>query len=107
MKLKLNIIEPWEYGTEHAIDATIVQENNSDFLLFINPPRQIEQDTVQYFVCTFRNSEDKIALKGHLQGVYPIQMVFDKSIKSNTDKIHSIKDYRSNFLSGELVINIG
>ena len=50
MNFKLNIIEPWEYGTERALDAVIVKEYDLEFLLFVHEPRKIKEATAHYFV---------------------------------------------------------
>jgi len=104
MKLKLNIIEPWKYGTESSIDASVVKDNDLEFLLYLDFPRKIEQDDAQYFICQFRNEKDKKSFKNNIKGTYPIEMVFDKKIKSAYDEIPQLGSYRSNFLSGELII---
>lgn len=107
MKVKLNIIEPWEYGTESPIDASVVKYNGLEFLLYLDFPRKIEQHNAQYFICKFKNDKDKISFKNKVKGSYIIEMVFDKQISSANDEIPAFGTYRGNFLSGELVIKNG
>jgi hypothetical protein len=104
MTYKLNIIEPWESGTESAINATIVKEVGEQFLLFIEIPIKFEGNDAQYFNCELRRSEVKDAFRSHIKGVYPINMVFDKNINNKDSELPLFSSYRGNFLSGELII---
>lgn len=104
MKYKLNIIEPWESGTEHAVDSSLIKEKGNQFLLFVEDTIKVRGENAHYFICELKNEEKKIALKNHVKGIYPINMVFDKKIISKQQDIPDINTYRANFLSGEIII---
>ena len=104
MKYKLNILEPWESGTESAINATIVKEIGPQFLLFVEIIIKVRGENAQYFVCKFENEENKKAFKNKFKGVYPIRMVFDKNIQGTESELPPLNSYRSNFISGEIII---
>lgn len=104
MKYKLNIIEPWESGTESPIDAFILKEKDRQFLLFVENNITVRGENAHYFICELKNEEDRIAFKNCVKRVYPINMVFDKNIIADQQEIPDINSYRSNFLSGEIVI---
>lgn len=104
MKYKLIIIEPWESGTESAIDACIVKEKRDQFLLFVENNIKVRGKIAHYFICELKNEEDKIGLKNCVPKVYPINMIFDENIISEQQDIPDISSYRSNFLSGEIII---
>ena len=63
MKCKLNIIEPWESGTESVIDAYIVKEEENEFLLFVENNIKVRGENAHYFICELKKEEDKVALK--------------------------------------------
>ena len=100
---KLNILDPWESGTEFSIKASIVKETEKEFLLSLEKPIQVKGQDAHYFICELKRQEDKNDLKKHIKGVYPINMVFDNSINEDS-QLPPLSSYRANFLSGELVI---
>jgi hypothetical protein len=104
MKYKLNIIDPWESGTESAIDAYLVKEKSNEFLLFVKNNIKVRGENAHYFICELKNEEDKTAFKNCVKKVYPINMVFDKNIINEQQDIPDINSYRANFLSGEIII---
>jgi len=104
MNYKLNIIEPWQSGTESAVEAHIVREKGNQFLLFVEKNIKVNGENAHYFICELKNKEDKIALKNGVKKVYPINMVFDKNITTGLQDIPDIDSYRANFLSGEIII---
>ena len=103
MVYKLNILDPWEFGTESAVRASIIKETGKQFLLFLETPIRIEDQKAHYFICELQKQEDRNAFKKNIKGVYPITMVFDNSINENSE-LPPLSSYRSNFLSGELVV---
>jgi hypothetical protein len=103
MTYKLNILEPWESGTESAVRVTIIKETENQFLLFLEKPIQIKGQDAYYFICELQKKEDKNALTKKMKGVYPINMVFDQSINENS-QLPPLSSYRANFLSGEIVV---
>jgi hypothetical protein len=103
MKYKLNIIEPWESGTEKAIDATVFYKTEKYFLLFTEKIIKVRGLDAQWFVSWLRKEKDYAAFVNQEKGVYRIQMVFDKDIHNKDNEPVSFK-YRANFLSGEIII---
>lgn len=104
MKYKVNILEPWESGTESAVEALIIKETKDQFLLFIETNIKVRGENAHYFICKLKNEDNKTALKNSVEGVYPINMVFDKNISSEQQEIPDISSYRANFLMGEIII---
>ncbi len=104
MTYKLNIIEPWESGTDSAIDTTIINESGMQFLLFVETVIKVRGENAQYFVCELKNKEDQDSFKIRIKKNYPIHMVYDKDIHSKNHMLPDLKSYRSNFLSGEIII---
>ncbi len=104
MKYKLNIIEPWESGTKKAIAADILKDNGKEFLLFVGEPINVRGIEAQYFICKFKTKILRHEFYNNLSGVYEISMVYDKEIKNANHDLPDIESYRSNFLSGELII---
>jgi len=105
INVKLNIIEPWEYGTETAVHATIVKSDNEVFLLSLKVPIIIKGENAKYFVCKPIGIETNKLLSSQTEGTFPISMVFDKSLKDATTELPLFENYRSNFLSGEVIKN--
>lgn len=104
MIYKLNIIEPWESGTESAITADLIKKNGSQFLLFVEKVIKVRGENAQYFICELKNQENQNAFDNNIQGVYPIEMVFDKNIQNADSELLDLGKYRSNFLLGEIII---
>ena len=65
---------------------------------------KIRNENTQFFICLLKEEDKLIAFENHEKGVYPIQMVFDKNIRSIDSKMSEISTYRSGFMSGELII---
>jgi hypothetical protein len=107
MSVRLNIIEPWESGTETAIDAVIVKGTAKLFLLRLETIVKFNSDDAQYFICQLQGKEAKGPLEDLKNGIYPISMVFDKHVKNDANALSELDDYRTNFLLGELIINGG
>jgi hypothetical protein len=104
MNYKLNIIEPWESGTESTIDAVLLKKSNNQFLLFTNKIIKVRGQDAQYFVCKIKKEEDQNSFNNQKKGIYEIRMVFDKNIQNVDSELPDLSNYRGNFLSGELII---
>ena|SRR5690348_4495823 len=105
MKYKVNILEPWQSGTEASVEALIVKQSKNQFLIFIEANIKVRGENAHYFICKFKNENDESALKSSIEGVYPINMVFDKSIRNEQQEVPDINSYRANFLMGEIIIS--
>ena len=55
-------------------------------------------------ILTLKNKEDQDSFKIRIKKNYPIHMVYDKDIHSKNHMLPDLKSYRSNFLSGEIII---
>jgi len=104
MTFKLNIIDPWDYGTESAIDVTLIKKVAREFLLFLRTPIMFKNKKVQYFVCVLKRKEDEDKFNNGLKGTYPINMVFDENINCKDSGLQDFENYRGNFLYGEIII---
>jgi hypothetical protein len=105
IKCKLKLLEPWKFGTDKAVDAIIVEANENQILISIMNPLNFDNQQVEFFLAELK---DKNYLVGDenfmLPGIYPINMVFSKEISPQNFKSLNLKDFRSNFLLGEIVI---
>ena len=104
MMYKLNIIEPWESGTESAIEADLIKKNGIQFLLFVEKIIKVKGDNAQYFICELKNKENQNAFDNSVAGIYLIDMVFDKNIQNTDSELFDLGIYRSNFLLCEIII---
>ena len=104
MKCKLIIVEPWESGTEKAIEADIIKETERELLIFSQTPIIFRGNKAHWFICELRNKHDQIEFKNRLKKNYPINMVYDYNINSSDIEIPEIDTYRGNFLSGEIIL---
>lgn len=103
MKCKLNIIEPWESGTDKSIEANILKFTGKQFLLFVEKSVKVGSNNAHYFVCKFKNEKVNAKFKSNECGTYEISMIFDINIQNAQQELPDIESYRANFLSGELI----
>lgn len=103
MKCKINIIEPWESGTDRATEADIVKRTGIQFLIFIEKPIKVRGAEAHYFICKLQDENCAIEFNKGERGIYKITMVFDKNVKNVQNPLPNIESYRGNFLSGELI----
>ena len=66
MNYKLNILEPWDSGTETAINISIAKETENQLLLYLQTPIQYDGKIVQYLTCEFKSREERHAFKSHI-----------------------------------------
>lgn len=105
MIFKVNILEPWESGTQSSVDATLVKKDSESFLIFLKDPVKVKKQNAQFFICELKDKKTEIAFVNKMNGVYPINMVFDKNINTKDSRLPPLNVYRDNFLLGEIVIN--
>ena len=104
MNYKLSIVEPWESTSDSSTDTIILKDNGNEFLLFVENGIKFRDENAQYFICELRNINDKDFFRENIKGTYPINMVFDKKINRDNLELTPLKNYRGNFLSGEIII---
>jgi hypothetical protein len=101
--LKLNIIEPWELGTEKAIPASIIDEYEGQYLIYLPTPRLIKGKSISYFLAELRGS-DKLGLPSDkMRGTVLFNMVYLDEINDRNFRRYRIEDFRGNFLLGEII----
>lgn len=101
IKGNLNIIEPWEFGTEESVNITFINKNGDNYLIYLNDAHKINGEDFHYFIVRFKDKIDKDISK--LKGTYPLEMGFDEGINSNTFEKFSLDKFRGNFLLGEVI----
>ena len=104
MRYRVNIIEPWESGTDRSIDANIVKYTCDQFLLFTEKKINVKGNDAQYFICKLKSEKLRSPFNNKESGIYEISMVFDKDITNELQELPDIENYRGNFLTGELII---
>lgn len=100
-KGSLNIIEPWEHGTEESINVTFIEQNNDNYLLHLSNSHKIKDIDYSYFIVRFRDEE--VNNISNLKGTYSLEMGYDKEINESTFEKYDLKDFRTNFLLGEVI----
>ncbi len=104
MRYRVNIIEPWESGTDKSVGADIVKQTGDQFLLFIEKKINVKGNDAQYFICKLKSEKLRNPFNNNESGIYEISMVFDKDITNELQDLPDIENYRGNFLTGELII---
>ncbi|SRR5258706_8068682 len=100
---KLNIIEPWEFGTEKAITASVVDEYEGQYLISILEPLAIKGNPIRYLIGEMTGEEKSLDLfSNNAQGTLALNMVYSDEINEQNFKNHRISDFRGNFLLGEI-----
>lgn len=100
---KLYIIEPWEFSTnQESIKIKDIDKSKNQFLLYLEEPYTINNHKYEFFLAKPKG-KDKISL-GDLDKKFPIMiaMVYDKNLSPENFTSYQIKDFRNNFLLGEL-----
>lgn len=105
MTCKLNILEPWEYGTLRPIDAVILAQNRCQYLIMLFEPRAFGEVNASHLMGELRDKSAHIdLLLPGLQGAFAMNLVFSAGINEQNFPDLSIKDFRNNFLLGEIVV---
>ncbi|MEM6738223.1 MAG: hypothetical protein AAF620_19360 [Bacteroidota bacterium] len=101
--IKLNIIEPWEFGTDKGVTASIVGENNGQYLIRLSNPMKLQDNEAKYFLAELRDRHSNDNL--NKPGKYLLNMVYSQRINEINFKEHKISDFRSGLLVGEAILN--
>lgn len=81
--VQLNIIEPWESGTESAIEAYIVKEKANGFLLFVKKDIIVRGEIAHYFICELTNENDKMFFRNGIKKFILLQWYLIKILLTN------------------------
>ena len=101
---KLNIIEPWEFGTDQAIDVDIVARNQGQCLILLSEPRMFGEMLTSYLIGELREDSSQInSLFSGLHGTFAMNLVFSDEISKHNFPNLSMKSFRANFLLGEII----
>jgi hypothetical protein len=100
---KLNIIEPWEFGTEKAIPASIVDKNENQYLLHLPEPLLINGKSINYLIGELRDQNSLDILSDKVHGTFALNMVYSSEVTKQNFRNHHIKRFRGNFLLGEIM----
>lgn len=102
---RLNIVEPWDIGTENPIGASIVDKVGDQYLLKLTEPRVMKGQSVRFLIAEPRAKGDKIDFVSvKARGLYPVNMVYSSNITIENFKVTSLNDFRSNFAIGDILI---
>lgn len=102
---KLNIVEPWELGTEKAITVSIVDKHESDYLLYLPEPFLIKGKSINYLIGELREEKLVDLLSDEVHGTFALNMVYPNEITKENFTEYPIKNFRGNFLLGEIILN--
>lgn len=103
---KLNIIEPWELGTDKAIETSIVDYHEGQYLFYLFKPLPIKGKSVSYLVGELRDKEKSLDLfSDKIRGTVALNMVYSDEVDRQNFRNYRIKDFRGNFLSGEVILS--
>ena len=97
-------MEPWEFGTEKAIAASIVDKNESQYLLHLDEPLMIKGKAVNYLIGELRGQELIDILTDKVHGTFALNMVYSNEVTEQNFRDYHIKNFRGNFLLGEIIV---
>ena len=96
----LNILAPWEFGTEKGVHVSIIGKKDNQFLLCFGAPYLINGNTYKFLLFRRVNKIDMLD-----KGCIPIEMVYCSNLSKENFKDYDFKDFRDNFLFGELILS--
>jgi hypothetical protein len=100
---RLNIIEPWEFGTEKSIAASIVDKNEEQYLLYLPEPLWIKGKAINYLIGELRDKNLSDILSDKVHGTFALNMIYSNDVTIQNFRGYQIKDFRGNFLLGEII----
>ncbi len=101
---KLNILEPWEFGTEKAIDVTIVDKNGTEYLFSLITPLPIRGKKIEYLIGQPRDEQSLDILSDKTSGTISLNMVYAEELNAENFGRYSMRNFRGNFLLGEIIV---
>jgi hypothetical protein len=101
---KLNIIEPWELATEKAVDALIIDRHEGEYLFSLTTPLSIKGKHISYLIGQLRDQESLDIISNKTHGTIALNMVYSEEINAQNFRDYSIKNFRGNFLLGEIIV---
>jgi hypothetical protein len=103
MEISLSIVEPWEFATQKAVEATIIEKYDEVFLICLKDPLLFDNINIRYLLCEFRvKKEERNVLEKHKK--YLLNMVFSEKINLENFTRFKLEDFRSGFLLGEMMV---
>lgn len=102
MKVKLNIIEPWDLGTEAAIEC-IAHLKNENLVIEILDERYIAEKGIQLFGGQLNKEDYNSFIKNPKGKPFRLNLFFDPNLDRDDLMEVEISEIRSNFVQGELV----
>lgn len=102
-KGRLNILEPWEHGTEKSIDVMIINRHNDQYLLKLSSPILINDLSFSYLMFKAKGESIDLLLSTN-KGTFPIEIVYAKELEEENFPKFDIANFRSSFLFGEIIL---
>ena len=102
---KLSIIEPWELGTDKAIDVSIIDQYQAQYLISLSKPLLINSKKISYLIGELRLEKSIDLLSDNVRGVYSLNMVYSDNLNEHSFRANRIKDFRSSFLLAEISLS--
>lgn len=103
--IELNIIEPWEKGTEKSIKSEIVDKNADYYLIRLLEEYKLKDKATKYLLGELRDKKNEINLfDKSVRGTFLMNMVHHKNLNEDNFKDYDLEAFRSNFLMVELII---
>jgi len=97
---KLNILEPWEFGTEKGINIKDIDKSKNQFLLYTEEPYVINNHKYEFFLAKPKGKVNLFSV--NKKDSILLEMVYDKNLSPENFTSYQIKDFRDNFFLGEL-----
>jgi hypothetical protein len=100
---KINIIEPWEYGTEKPISINNIDKLGSKYLFHLSEPYQINKKYYNFLIG--RPKDFKINLFNIKKNqVIVLEIHFGENVSELNFYNLNFDDFRGNFLLGDFFL---
>lgn len=101
--ISLDIIEPWEKGTDKSIRAEIADRSGDSYLIRLIDNHEIDGKPILYLIGTIRGDESSVGLFDQSRsGSIVMNMVYDFDLRKDNFRDYDVGSFRSNFLLGQL-----
>lgn len=103
---KINIIEPWKYGTEKAISISNIDKLGSKYLFHLSEPYQINENSYNFLIGQPKDLEINLFTINKGQ-VIVLEMHFGDNINENNFVNLKFDDFRGDFLLCDFFLTNG
>lgn len=104
-EIGLSIIDPWEFGTDKPVLATVIERNAKTYLIRLKEPLLVNNVKIYYLLSEFRDKNIDESTVLQQTGKYLMNMVYSEKINMSNFRSFKISDFRGGFLAGEIIIS--